>query len=89
MEVAVADVADQADRERRALVVLLGLHHAFGQARDRDADVGRPRGRAGAQRDRGVHRVMARLPQLRAILEVGRELKAAAAVLGGERLYRL
>ena len=45
VEVAVAGMADQADRERRAGVILLGLDDAVGQAGDRHAHVGRP-GRA-------------------------------------------
>ena len=62
---------------------------ALGEPRNRHADVGRPRARAGPQRQRRVERVVPRLPQPLAILEARRPLETAAAALGGERLHRL
>src|ERR1035437_2717117 len=85
MKVAVARVADERDGKGRAGVVARGLENAVPEARDRYADVGRPRTRAGAQRGRRVERVVARLPEPLAILEPRRPFEAASAAIGGGR----
>ena len=49
MEIAVAHMADDGRDEAAFLDVPLGLVDAFGEARDRHADIGRDRLRAGTQ----------------------------------------
>ena len=71
MEVAIADMADDRRQQPLLLDVLAGLGDALRQPRDRHADVGRPGARAGPERHVGVVRVMACLPQRRALLGAG------------------
>src|SRR5436190_7166923 len=87
VKVAVARVADEADRKRRAGVVLPAVDDALGETGNRDADVGGPRTGAGTQRDGRVERIVPRLPQPLAILEPRRPLEAAAAPLRRQRLH--
>ncbi len=63
--------------------------HAFGEPRDRHADVGRHRARAGADLQAGEVRVVPRLPQLGALLRLGGPDEVLAAVLLGDGLHRL
>ena len=83
VEVAVADVPD--DRRDHAFAVELRarLEQAIGEARDRNAGVGGERLLAGRERQRGVVRVVPRLPEPRALLRLRRPLERAAAVLVG------
>ena len=48
MKIAIADMPEHRDRHRGARDVLGGLQHAFGQARDRHADIGGDGATAGA-----------------------------------------
>src|SRR5262249_35705197 len=81
VEVAVADVAEERDRHRRTSYVLRGLDNALGEARDRNADVGRHGARTGAQLQAGEVRLVARGPEAVALLGLGRPLEVHSAVL--------
>ena len=59
MEIAVADMADDRRGQKRACDVLLRFGDAFGQPRNRHADIGRPELRTLPQRLIGVDDVMA------------------------------
>ena len=65
--------------------VALGLGDALGEPRDRHADIGRDRpaqpGRSASAAQIGV---VARLPELGAVLRLGRPVERAAAELGGD-----
>jgi hypothetical protein len=65
----------------------VGLHRgdAFGQPRDRHADVGRPALGARPERQRGIEGVVAGLPQPVAILGLGRPQELAGAEAAGDR----
>jgi hypothetical protein len=83
MEIAVADMAD--DRRPKADALSMSLRvasDAFGEPRDRHADVGGERLGAGPQRHRGEIGVVARLPELRALLGLRRPVERPAAELG-------
>ena len=77
VEIAVADMAD--DRRERAGFgdVALRLDDAFGEPRDRHADVGGERSRAGPQRLARPVGVVARLPQPGAILRLASPSRTA------------
>src|SRR6266705_5534684 len=62
VEVAVPDVAEERDRHRGALDGLRCLDDALGQARDRNAHVGRNRARTGPQLQAGEIGLVARSP---------------------------
>src|SRR5262245_11362017 len=81
MEITVADVAE--DRRNQTAVgnVALRLGDARGELRDRHADVGRKRLRAGAQRPAGPIGVVAGLPELCAVLAAGGPVERPAAEL--------
>src|SRR6185503_5367624 len=81
MEVAVAGVADERRFNAGLLEIFLRLENAFGEVRDRHANVGRPRAGARPRCDGGVVGVMSRLPERIAILERGRPLEFLRAVL--------
>ena len=70
MEVAVADMADDRRDQSARGDVALGFGDAFGEPRDRHADVGRERLRAGPQRACGPIGVVARLPEPGAVLRL-------------------
>ena len=69
VEIAVADVADDGANHRGLREVLAGLGDAFGEPRDRHADIGRGQP-FGPQRQRGIIRVVPRLPEFGALLGV-------------------
>ena len=75
VKIAVADVADERPDEVRPTDVLLGFDDAVRKAGDGDAGVCRPAPRAGTQRQSGVIRIVARLPELRASLGRQRPLE--------------
>ena len=82
VEIAVADMAHDR-RDQPALGdVALGRGHAFGEPRDRHADVGREHAGAGPQRPARPIGVVTRLPELGALLGLGRPVERAAAELG-------
>ena len=86
VEVAVADVPEQRHRHRHAGDIGGRGLDAFGQPRDRHADVGRNDASAGAQR---LHRpigVVPRLPQPGAVLRPGGPGEVAAAAFGCDLL---
>ena len=82
MEIAVADVADDRRDNADALGVLDRFGHAIGQPRDRHADVGREARhfRLRLQRLMRPVDVMARLPEFRALLGLGRPVERTAAI---------
>src|SRR5258706_4992825 len=80
VEIAVADVSHERDRRDIGFYVLHGFGHAFGQARDRDADVGGYRAGPRAQLQAGEVGVVAGFPELGAILRTRRPDEVHAAV---------
>ena len=89
VEIAVANVAHQRDWRDIALDVLHRLGHAFGQARDGNANVGGDRTGARAQLQAGEVRVMAGFPEFGAVLRPGRPDEILAAVFLGDLLHHL
>src|SRR5215212_11309060 len=84
MEIAVPDMTDHRRDEARRVGVALRRLDAFGEPRDRHADVGRGRLRTRPQgEDRPVD-VVAGLPQAIAVLGLCRPLERAAAEIGGD-----
>ncbi len=84
MKIAVADMADDRREYPAFLCIASGFGHAIGQPRDRHANIGRERARAGPQ---GLVRpidVVTRLPQTAAILRLRRPLERAAAMRLGD-----
>ena len=79
MEIAVADMADDRAEQIALGDVALRFSHAFGEPRDRNADVARQRARAGAQGALRPIGVVPRLPQPGAVLGAGRPVERAAA----------
>src|SRR3569623_79986 len=88
-KIPVADMAHDWLDQLEPLDVMLGLGHAIGEARDRHADIGGHRPRAGTNRRRCPIGIMARLPQPRAVLRARRPLKCPTpAILGDLRERR-
>ena len=86
MEIAVADMADQVAVRRRGVEIGAGLEQAVGQPRDRHADVGDHRPRAGPQRARRIEGIVPRLPERRPVFGQGRPLRHRAAEAADEVL---
>src|SRR3546814_7300903 len=84
VEVAVADVAVDRRQHAGGIDVLAGLQDALGEPRDRHADVGGPALGARLYREVGEVGVVARLPQLGAVLLAGRPVEVGAAVVPGD-----
>ena len=84
MEIAVADMADDRRDEAALLDVLERLLDAIGEPRDRHAGVGGERPRAGPQRQLRPIGVVTRLPELGALLGLGRGGQRPAAMAGGD-----
>ena len=89
VEIAVADMADDAGRMAERLRFLLRADECFRQARDRHADIGGQRLPAGLAGDTRPVAVMPRLPQLRPLRRIGRPLETTRAMAGGDRLHHL
>jgi hypothetical protein len=83
MKVAVADMTDDRRQDAACFDVALRLGDTFGKPRQRDADIGRDHRCAGPQREIRQGGVVARLPELGAILRLGGPLKWAPAKLCG------
>ena len=88
VEVAVADVPDDDDREAQRRQVGRGGIDALGQARDRHAHVGRDHPAAGAAADGGEVQLVARVPDAVAVLGVRRPAEGAAAERVGDVAHR-
>src|SRR5262249_24641383 len=93
MEISIADMAENRSDEAEFGDLALGCSDALRQARDRHADVGSERLRAGAQGAARPIGVVSRLPQPRAVLGLGRPFERAAVKIargprGGPRPAR-
>src|SRR5580693_2001257 len=86
VKITVSGMANDWCGQKGAGKVLLRFGDAFGQSRNRDADIGRPELCALAQRLISVDDIMARPPKLPAILRLGSPGKIGAAMLGGDHL---
>ena len=73
---------------RRARCPWRFLGHAFGEARDRHADVGRKRARPRLELQAGEVGVVPRFPELGTLLLLGRPLEVEPAVLARDVLHR-
>ena len=89
MEIAVADMADDRRDQPHLGDVGLGLGDAFGEPRDRHADIGREPARAGPQRQRRPVGVVPRLPEFGPLLGDAGPQERPAAILRGDLAERL
>ena len=87
MEIAIANVTEQRDRNRDLGDVRVGGRNAFGEAGDRHADIGREAAAARFQLQAGKVGVMAGLPQAAAVFRTGRPFEIGTAQIGGNGLY--
>ncbi len=88
VEIAVADMADDRSGEAVLVGIAAGVGQAFGEPRDRHADIGDHGARAGPQTKTGIERVVAGMPEPAAVFRRLGPFEAAAAMLCGDRLRR-
>jgi hypothetical protein len=88
VKITVSGMANDRCRQKGAGKVFLRFGDAFGQSRNRDADIIRPELCALAQGLISVGDIMARPPKLPTILRVGSPGKIGAAMLGDDHLDR-
>src|SRR6478752_1841040 len=84
MKITVADMAYDRCQNAAYFDIALRFSHAFGQPRDGNANVGGDHCRARAEGEVRQRRMVARLPQPRALFRPRRPLKGAAAEVGGD-----
>src|SRR5207253_1296256 len=87
VEIAVAGVAHERGQQRRRAQIRSRLEDALGETGDRYTDVCRPSLAARTHGERGVERVVPRVPQLRARLGCRRPAAIGPAVPGRELLH--
>lgn len=86
MKIAIADMAYNWRCKAVFVRIATRIRQAFGEPRDRDADICDDGARAGPQAETRIERVIAGMPEPAAVFRRLGPFKAAAAKFGGNRL---